>query len=160
DAGLTVGGSGNLDLNYAGGTNSTDIYNLNGGTLAVPQIIVSSTSGARTFNFNGGTLSPTANNGAFLNGLSRAHVRHNGAVIDTAGFNVTIGQALQHSAIVGDNSTDGGLTKNGAGTLTLTGANTYTGNTTVNAGTLELAQATLATNSTVTISNGAMLQSD
>jgi hypothetical protein len=53
--------------------------------------------------------------------LTRANIRNNGAKIDTAGFNITIGQALQHSAISGDNATDGGLTKNGAGTLTLGG---------------------------------------
>ncbi|MEI8292084.1 MAG: autotransporter-associated beta strand repeat-containing protein, partial [Verrucomicrobiota bacterium] len=49
------------------------------------------------------------------------------------------------------------IIKVGGGTLTLTGANTYTGNTTVSNGVLELAQssATLATNSTVTIASGA-----
>ncbi len=52
----------------------------------------------------------------------------------------------------------GGLTKQGAGTLTLSGANTYTGNTTVNGGTLSLTQPTLSTNSTVTIASGAVLQ--
>ena len=85
-----------------------------------------------------------------------------GAIIDTAGFNVTIPQLLQHSAVAGDSAKDGGLTKNGNGTLSLSGANTYTGNTTINAGTLELAQAVavLATNSTVSIASGAFLQLD
>jgi autotransporter-associated beta strand protein len=54
----------------------------------------------------------------------------------------------------------GGLTKQGGGTLTLSGANTYTGNTTINAGTLEIVQATIATNSTVTVASGAVLQLD
>jgi autotransporter-associated beta strand protein len=54
----------------------------------------------------------------------------------------------------------GGLTKVGTGTLTLSGANTYTGNTTVTAGTLKLSQPVLATNSTISISNGALLQLD
>ena len=50
------------------------------------------------------------------------------------------------------------LTKNGTGSQMLSGANTYTGNTTVNGGTLALAQPALATNSTVTVTNNAVLQ--
>ncbi len=57
-------------------------------------------------------------------------------------------------------NTSGGLTKQGAGTLTLSGANTYTGNTIVNAGTLEIAQPVLAGSSTVTVAGGAILQLD
>ncbi len=47
-----------------------------------------------------------------------------------------------------------------SGTQIFTGTNTYTGNTTVNGGTLELATASLATNSTVSIASSAMLQLD
>jgi autotransporter-associated beta strand protein len=54
----------------------------------------------------------------------------------------------------------GGLIKLDTGTLTLSGANTYTGNTTVNGGTLELVQATIPTYSTVSVTNGAVLQLD
>jgi autotransporter-associated beta strand protein len=160
DAGVTTGGGGNLDLNYAGAASSSSTYNLDGGALTVPQVIASTSTGSSRFNFNGGTLKPAANNAAFLQGLTAANVRNGGAIIDTAGFNVTISQALQHTTISGDNATDGGLTKQGNGKLTLSAANSYTGNTTVNAGTLELAQATLATNSTVSIANGAGLQLD
>src|SRR4030095_7567792 len=52
----------------------------------------------------------------------------------------------------------GGLTKLGNGTLTLSGANTYNGNTTVSGGTLELVQATIAPNAAFSISNGAQLK--
>ena len=51
-----------------------------------------------------------------------------------------------------------GLTKTGSGTLTLNGANTYTGNTTVSNGTLAIAVASIDTNSTVSIASGATLQ--
>ena len=149
DAGVTIGGGGNLDLNYAGGATSTNTYNLNGGTLTVPQIISSLSSAARIFNFNGGTLKPAAAGASFFaSGVaSSANVRNFGAKIDMAGVNATIGQALQHSAIAGDSATDGGLTKNGEGTLTLSAANTYTGTTAINAGTLALGSAASIANS-------------
>jgi autotransporter-associated beta strand protein len=53
-------------------------------------------------------------------------------------------------------NTGGGLTKNGGGILTLSGANTYTGNTTINAGTLELVQPTLPLNATVNVAGGVL----
>ncbi len=54
----------------------------------------------------------------------------------------------------------GGLTKQNSGTLTLSGANTYTGNTTVNGGTLEIVQPVIPTYSTVSVASGAVLQLD
>lgn len=141
DAGLTVGGTGVLDLQRAGSAASNNTYNLNGGTLTVPQVVSTNTTGTRTFNFNGGTIRPTANSAAFLaigGGNARLNIRDGGAVVDTNGFNITIGQTLEHSNIGGDNAIDGGLTKTGAGTLTLTGSHTYTGPTSVTGGTLLL----------------------
>jgi autotransporter-associated beta strand protein len=99
-------------------------------------------NGTRTFNFNGGTLKATGATTAFFNlgtGSTTANVRDGGAVIDSNTFDVTVAQPLVHSNIGGDNAIDGGLTKNGTGTLTLSGANTYTGNTTINAGGFTLA---------------------
>jgi autotransporter-associated beta strand protein len=54
------------------------------------------------------------------------------------------------------------LIKTNSGTLTLAGADSYTGNTRISGGILELAQsfATLATNSSVLIASGAQLQLD
>ena len=158
DAGTTIGGAGNLDLNYAGGASSSSTYNLNGGTLTVPQIIASSASGSGTLNFNGGTLKAATNTVTFMQGLTAANVRNNGLIIDTAGFNVTIGQPLQHSSISGDIAIDGGLRKNGAGTLSLNGTNSYKGDTTINAGTLKLGNANAITNSrNISLSTGAVL---
>ncbi len=160
DAGMTVGGPGSLDLNYAGGASSTNTYNLNGGTLTVPQIISSSSAATRVFNFNGGTLKAAAAGASFLaaGAVSRANVRNNGAKIDTSGLNVTVGQPLLHSAITGDSAADGGLTKSGAGTLTLGGTNTYTGATTINAGTLALASAgSIANSRNIAVAGGAVL---
>jgi autotransporter-associated beta strand protein len=157
DAGVTTGGGGNLDLNYAGGATSTNTYNLNGGTLTVPQVGAASGTGNSTFNFNGGTLKSAASSATFMQGLTRANIRNFGAKIDTAGVNVTVGQALLHSAISGDSVTDGGLAKNGAGTLTLSGVNTYTGTTIINSGTLALSSSGSVANSrNISVAGGAV----
>ena len=60
----------------------------------------------------------------------------NGGIIDTAGFaHRHRHESLSHGGI---NAIDGGLTKNGLGTLMLAAPNTYNGGTTVNLGTLQL----------------------
>ena len=52
----------------------------------------------------------------------------------------------------------GSLVKTGPASLTLAATNTYSGNTTVNAGMLILKNPSIASNSTVAVSNGAVLQ--
>jgi autotransporter-associated beta strand protein len=117
------------------------IVNLNGGVLAVNLILAHSAGG--NFYFNGGTLKPLFNNAGFWNNASTliASVRNGGAVVDTSGFNVTIGQPLLHSTVPGDNATDGGLTKIGNGTLILSGGYQYTGPNNVLGGALSLSTA-------------------
>jgi autotransporter-associated beta strand protein len=137
----SIGHSGTGIFTQTGGTNtitsflylgmnpgSSGTYNLNGGTLIAKQI--SKGSGTASFNFGGGTLrasgdilgSPPMN----LTGIG------GNANIDTAGYTIDIGKAL---------SGVGGLNKIGAGTLHLWGQNpiSYSGNTTVYGGTLEIA---------------------
>lgn len=141
DAGITVGGAGHLDMQRVGATASNNTYNLNGGTLAISQVLSAAATGTRTFNFNGGTLKAVANHAAFVNlgaGNAFANIRNGGAVIDTNSFSVTVPQVLQHSNVGGDAAIDGGLTKTGSGSLTITGSNTYTGPTLVSGGTLTL----------------------
>lgn len=109
---------------------SVGTYNLSGGgTLSTQN--VSGGAGTSTFNFDGGTLQASNNSTNFLSGLTTASVLPGGAIVDTNGFAVTVSQNLSSGA-----TNDGGLTKNGVGTLTLTGASTYAGNTTINAGSL------------------------
>jgi autotransporter-associated beta strand protein len=137
----TANGAGVVDMMQSGTATANNTFNLNGGVLAIRQVLSNTNNGTRTFNFNGGTLRATGDSAAFFNlgtGSAFANVRDGGAIIDTNGFNVTVAQALQHSNIVGDQVIDGGLTKNGTGTLNLNGVNSFTGLTTVNAGTLAL----------------------
>ncbi|MEO7101217.1 MAG: autotransporter-associated beta strand repeat-containing protein [Luteolibacter sp.] len=65
--------------------------------------------------------------------------------------------ASTYAGIIANGTGGISLVKSGAGDLTLGGANTYTGSTTVNAGTLILGASTLADSSTVNIASGAKL---
>ena len=69
---------------------------------------------------------------------------------------VSAGTATIASLVAGST----GLTKAGAGTLTLTGANNYTGGTTISAGTLHLSSVTAAGTNTITLGNAATGTSD
>ena len=149
DAATTVGGTGYLSLGR-NGDSGTYTYNLNGGILTVPQIQYAATSGSGTFNFNGGTLKPTASTTTFMQGLTAANVMAGGAIIDTTGKNITIGQELV------DGGGGGGLTKNGNGTLSLTGGCSYSGPTVVNAGTLAVDTTHLPDLNALTVSNASL----
>jgi autotransporter-associated beta strand protein len=148
-----------VDLNFAStqaGVNNT--FNLNGGTLTIGQVMTTNNTGTAAFNFNGGTLRAAGTTAAFLDlggANQRVNVRNGGAIIDTNGFNVTAAQALLHSNIGGDNAIDGGLAKNGLGTLTLSGASTYTGATLINVGTLALASTGSLASTQITTASGA-----
>jgi len=114
-------------VNFGGNGPNSGIYNLAGGTLITPSFVKAG-SGTATFNFNGGTLKPSASTTSFMQGLTAANVNAD-STIDTAGSDITIAQALLEGS-------GGGLTKTGAGTLTLSGANTFTGNLVMDNGTV------------------------
>ena len=144
-----------LVIGQSGGNIGT--FNLNtGGTLTAAEITTRDSGASSTFNFNGGTLVASGADATFLHGLTRANVRNGGAIINDAGFSIAISQPLLHSNLGGDNAIDGGLTKNGAGTLELSGANNYTGDTIVNQGTLQL-DATGSSVGALRLANGTTL---
>jgi autotransporter-associated beta strand protein len=76
-------------------------------------------------------------------------------IVDTNSFNMTLSGVISKGAGF-DPGTEPGLTKNGAGTLTLSGVNTYRGATIVNAGKL-VVNGSIANTSSVTIADGATL---
>jgi autotransporter-associated beta strand protein/T5SS/PEP-CTERM-associated repeat protein len=122
---FTKAGTGTLTLSgnntYTGGTT------LAGGTLSLGSNEAVGTEG--TLSFSGGSLQFTANNttdysARFSQDVNQAYA------IDTNGQNITLANVLT--------SAGGSLTKQGTGTLTLTGNNTYTGSTTIDAGALQI----------------------
>ena len=126
DGGTTIGGTGSLNLGNGGSTGNY-AYNLNGGTLTIPSISKAGGGASGSFNFNGGTLVAAGSTATFLQDLTAANILNGGAIINTNGSDVTIAQPLLDAGT-------GGLTKQGAGTLTLAGTNTYDGNTSISSG--------------------------
>ncbi len=120
---LTMAGAGTLEFaqgiyfnNFSGG------IALNAGTLSAS----SSNLGLGGLTFNGGTLQTTASFGL---GFALALGSNGGTFSPNSGTTLTVTSAISGA---------GGLTMEGAGTLALTAANTYSGGTTLNSGTLSI----------------------
>ncbi|MFA5262762.1 MAG: autotransporter-associated beta strand repeat-containing protein [Opitutaceae bacterium] len=166
---LTVGGSGNTTISNVIGTGSGSLTKDGSGTLTL--------SASNTY--TGGT---TVNAGTLSTGASErlsntgALTVNTGGTFNLGGYTETIGSlsgsggsfTLGAGALTtgGDNSsttysgvisgTGGSLTKTGTGTFTLSGANTYSGTTTINQGTLKLGASNVLSDSTaVSIVSGA-----
>ena len=149
--GLTKTGTGTQTLS---GTNThTGTTTVNGGTLAL-------NGGAAIADTGAVSLADTAGATLLLNASetigSLAGGGATGGNVNLQGNTLTVGNASSTS-FAGVLSGTGGLVKQGAGTLTVGGISTYTGNTTVNAGTLSVANAFFDDASTVTVATGAVL---
>ena len=128
---ITIGG-GNVRL---GG--STAFSDAGTGTLTL------ATAGSGELIINGGTVTSTVSLLKGTGGTGTATVTLNGGTLDMSGTNIgaatdTVVLAAQSGTLknVAQINNGGTLTKSTAGTLILDGTNTYTGNTTVNAGIL------------------------
>lgn len=123
DAGTLILGGNNT---YSGAT-----Y-VNGGTLQLGAAGVIPDGSALTV-ATGGTFD--------LNGLSETvgSIAGGGSITNSSGT-LTAGGNNASTTFSGVISGGGGLTKAGTGTLTLSGVNTYTGNTALNAGTVSVSQ--------------------
>lgn len=128
---LTKTGAGTLALN---GTNTFTGLNINAGTVNVDSVTAlgANVSNPSSVVLNGGTL-------AFASGSDTSASSNRGFQIGSG--NGTIDLSSGRNVTLLGNITDvagqhGMLTKTGAGTLTLSGANSYSGSTTVQGGAL------------------------
>jgi len=168
--GVGTSGSGNINasLNLTGGTNivssfthlaeaqnNTCTINIGGTadvTLAAFPTTAHGAGSTATLTLNGGILRPYAASTVYMQGLDNAYLTTNGANINVAsGNDITVAQAFTDAP-----SQVGKLVKTGVGILTLTGANAYSGGTTVSNGTLVLGAAHAATGS-LTAADGTKL---
>ncbi len=132
EAGARVRAEGGVDLGVVAGSSGTLTLQ---GTAANRAVLETSglTAGLGTVNLtlDGALLRATDNNGTFFSGFDGQDLTlgANGLAVDTDVYNIFVSPRFVGS---------GALIKDGAGALVLSGDNTYTGGTTINAGSLQL----------------------
>ena len=134
---------------------------LNGGVLKAENIMMTTNAAKPKVVFNGGTYMPygAAAANRTMQGLAKAYVSTNGAVISTANMPDGIAYTIAQDLLQAPDGVDGGLKKIGTGALVLAGANTYTGVTEVAEGTLIVDNPT-ALIGRVAVDDGAVLDLD
>jgi autotransporter-associated beta strand protein len=163
---LTTAGGGTLSLSaantYTGGTN------LNAGTLAISDGGALGT-GLVTISFPGNlslaggiTVANAIQNRSAGTGISSTSGDNtlSGPVdlFENGTFDVAASSTLDLSGVVSQSNPSRSLTKTGAGTLQLDGANTYSGGTDIRAGTLEVTNSSaLGTAGLIYVETGATL---
>ena len=143
---LSGGGSFNMassgTLTLAGANTYTGNTTISGGTLPYAGTLILGNSNALSgstldYNSNGGSLSfgslTSANFGGLQGNLSLALTN-----ASTQNVALSVGGNNASTTYSGSLGGGGSFGKTGGGTLTLSGANTYTGNTTISGGTLNL----------------------
>ena len=147
NGGVAKLGSGTLIL--AAANTFTGGVQINGGVLQVAATNNAGTSGplgkSGTISFGGGTLQ-YSNSSSFDFSSRFSNAANQAYSVDTNGQRVTWATGLTSSG--------GTLTKLGAGTLTLTGQNTYSGSTTVSGGELDLNASSNAISSNLIVNGG------
>ncbi|TAL05279.1 MAG: hypothetical protein EPO07_03785, partial [Verrucomicrobia bacterium] len=151
---LTKSGAGALTL---GTTNDyTGITTLTGGTVTVTNLANGGSASAI-----GAAASASANlvlNGSTLQYAGATASINRGATLGASGGTLAVAEGANTLTVSGTIAgvSGGALAKNGPGTLTLGGANTYDGNTTINAGTLTVSGGSaIPDTSAVTLANTA-----
>ena len=150
--GLTKSGTGNLVL--SGANTYTGKTNINGGNVTVDSGAALGTGAGGLTMLENTTLN--LNNAAqILNGLGGS-----GAIVLGSGHQLTINPPASppnpSSIYTGVISGDGSLIKTGSNTLTLSGANIFTGGSTISAGTIKFSSGSLGGSGAITMSGGTL----
>ncbi len=153
---LSVGGGSGNTINVSSGGDLNNINTLTlGGTNAA--LNLGNGTGISTATVNLVNLSAASSRLNFNSG--RLTARQNGALVQGAGEIVLNGAAYLSTTFAASTITNkisgaGSLTKEGVGQLTLSAANTYSGTTTISAGTLQIGNGSttgsLSTSSAIT----------
>ena len=152
---LTFDGPGVLAL--TGSNTYTGVTTINGGTLAVSTLasggtasgIGASANAAANLVFDGGTLRYTGAGSA---------VTDRAFTLNAGGGTIVVSNGATTLVVGGGGTGAGGLVKEGAGILTLTGTSNYSGGTTITAGTLRIGNGVADGSLTGNILNNAALQ--
>jgi autotransporter-associated beta strand protein len=128
---VQTGGTNTITSGLYIGTNGT--YDLSGGVLIAPSISGSGSLNARGGTLTGGTSAQTSDVPIVL-GLGQTRLHADAAIFEAAPV-----------------SGPGGVTKTGSSVVVLSSINTYSGNTIISQGSLELANAYAVQNSTVVV---------
>jgi autotransporter-associated beta strand protein len=135
--------AGGDDL-FFGGT--TRLTNTNDTAATTNYVGITFNSGAGAFTLGGNSITlggNVTNNSANLQTIDLAMILSATRTFNTASGNLAIGGVISGATF--------GITKTGSGnTLTLTGASTYSGTTTITAGTLQLGNGTTGNDGTIT----------
>ncbi|WP_171817309.1 two-partner secretion domain-containing protein [Sulfuritalea hydrogenivorans] len=135
--------AGTLSVSDAAALNTASSVVVNGGTLDINNITLNTLAGMTVQGTGAGGVGALTGTGA--------GARYDGAVTLAAATTVGGGGTLTLSGIIGDGGSAYKLSKEGAGTLVLGGANSYTGLTTVSAGTLAYGAADVIATGGVTV---------
>jgi autotransporter-associated beta strand protein len=155
--GLTKAGAGTITL--SGASTFSGGLNLSAGQLNVNSAKALGTgaltiSGGTIDNTSGSAVTESNNNTQYWNsdftfiGSSALNLGTGGVTLSASRTITVSGSSLTVGGVIGGAF---GITKVGGGTLTLGGANSYSGTTNVNAGTLQLGNSNASQNSTVVV---------